>query len=464
MDQDGALDQSSDCRLRNGLNPDCLAKIFGYLSDVKDLSTLANMDDYYKQIILRDVIPITRISLGSTHFLDSKIMEMFGKKLTNFDVTIDTTSFHGLLENIVAYCTEGQFKRISINICGCDYRLEHGYDAYLMKQASNYCKNVQSLSINSTETQFQGRGFISDTILKLFETSKMLRKVEIFNIALNQLADPLIRRKSMLNYNWMLNLTELKLVRVKVFTTELVKFFQRRPKLRHFINEDSIHANNMAEIGEALVEYCGENIVTFCDSWNHQMRELWMKPKRLLNRYQFISKLINVKKLKLNALFGCGSDLYYAIDGLAKYGKLEKLHINMRNASLQRHTHELKLPFTEVFRTLKTIEFSLLLVSPHGSLEFLTLNANQILTNVKACGLTMNQVYPEQIISLMPRLGMLIINEAHFDYKSVIKSIKNALERQNNEAVMIGVEGDRMIDVILDGHRVPRPIQRLMEL
>lgn len=72
-----------NCRLRHGLNVDCLAHIFQY-ENSSDLYRTCEMNGFYRQIINELVIPKHEVNfndLDKRHITPSQIFEKYGSNI-----------------------------------------------------------------------------------------------------------------------------------------------------------------------------------------------------------------------------------------------------------------------------------------------------------------------------------------------------------------------------------------------
>lgn len=109
----------------------------------------------------------------------------------------------------------------------------------------------------------------------------------------------------------------------------MLGFIEKGPKIERFINEHSIATRDIGQIGNALANHCADSLLYFndtnsCSLYGHEY----------LARYQFISKFKNLKAIAVTTLYGCGSDLYFALNDLAEHDKLERLAITVNLPTL----------------------------------------------------------------------------------------------------------------------------------
>lgn len=110
---DKVKDEDTDCRLRNALNPDCLAEIFKYL-DQYDLLTLSKMNLHYKEIIVDRIISFIDVNLNESNDQSKRLMAEFGATIKSIKFKGDKNAFRFLMQFINDYCNINQLQKIDI--------------------------------------------------------------------------------------------------------------------------------------------------------------------------------------------------------------------------------------------------------------------------------------------------------------------------------------------------------------
>lgn len=82
------VDKDANCRLRYCLNSYCLSKIFRCLQQ-NDLFTLIQMNKYYKELILENVISTIELRLTDNINENRTLMEQFGVRLKRIRFNVD---------------------------------------------------------------------------------------------------------------------------------------------------------------------------------------------------------------------------------------------------------------------------------------------------------------------------------------------------------------------------------------
>lgn len=380
-----------NCRLR-GFNEDCLIEILKYL-DVNDLMTLSRMDSYYKELIHKHVIHKKCIVFDdrTNHNSTREFLVMFGRRIKIFRL-ISNGWFHRFLLLIIRYCSRGQFVDIEFIFQG-EREL---YDPQIVDVISRFFYNVTSLRFD--KSMRNANHTISSLIPQMMKFANRLQSLTLYQVDLDD--DHLIE------WEQMLHLKVLNLIGVKIGTTRLLDFIRRRPKFEHFMNNRTITGRQIATVGNALVEYCGDNIRSFIDiegkSYSSDEDSLLRK------RYSFIPKLKNLQKVELTSLFLNACDLYYALNGISKHNSLNKLKFTHKGKLIQ-DTSELKI---DEIKSLHTMEISLHTSdgNERNHLRFIKNNIVAIMRNVQTFSLLTNNKYPgyaRKMIQAMPKLRKL---------------------------------------------------------
>lgn len=94
------------CRLRHGLNDDCLCEIFKYL-DVHSLIQLCKLDVYYKNLILQSIIGKKLIEFKPLQkcWTMYKIFREFGKSMRKIKIEVQKDT--RFINWIIRHCSGG---------------------------------------------------------------------------------------------------------------------------------------------------------------------------------------------------------------------------------------------------------------------------------------------------------------------------------------------------------------------
>lgn len=402
------------CRLRNGLNVDCLAEIFEYLEN-DDLVTIGQLDEYYQGIINKCVIKKRMIRfedpkrlywdvtalLGNDFQHGWKAFEMYGKNITRASFCL--RSFYSedthsrIIENINKYCSPEKIKEIE----------------FFLRTDCVWCRRNGDCNHKSR------------VISCVLDAMPALKKLTLIHAS--------DWNNNWLNSTGMLNLTELILMNSHIDKQSMIEYLRKRPKLQRFVNANSIAPDSLLEIGNALAEYCGDTLREFVDT---EKEFFWHIPVQDVERYDFIPNLKNVKELELTTIFTCGSDLFYALDGLAKHNKLEKLKIRQHWYSrdyqkVDGQTFILK----NDFKILHTFEYEM---KSFQMLEFFINNREQIFNNIRTFipSRKPGNFGPCEFSPFVPKLKKLVISFCStFDIGNILRNIKRILEKRKDTRV-----------------------------
>lgn len=299
-------DKDVNCRLRHGLNVHCLAIIFQYLDNSVDLYTVGGMNDIYKQIINDFVIPkhtIDFYELYKKGIIISQVFERYGTKIKRFSFTNtfslteypENTTTRCLLQSINQFCTADQFKMVKI--------------IYKCNLSEHVVLPIQFQKVEKFE--FSGCSdtyFLSELLTVQF--SESLRYLRLEFITLDT------------NFDWskLKNLNQLYLKSVRgINKRNFIDFLHHRPNLEVFHHDKHTFEDSTQDILNAMAEYCGDRIQEYSDVISRE--------RRVQNPYNFISKLKNVKKVRLNTYEICFGDIIDALKRLAKNDTIQMLHI-----------------------------------------------------------------------------------------------------------------------------------------
>lgn len=372
------LEESADtnCRLRNGLNVNCLVEIFQYL-DTDELFTLGTMNSFYKGIIndyiMRGHLVILR-SYGNSQAMPeylsrySEFFEMFGKKITRISFAGNAACLDGLFDFIIRYCARDQLKEIDIWY----YDTYHAASFDIIQQ---YFRTMEIFTLDCAETAFQLN------FMPLLQSCNALRSLKLVvhgNIS------------SIFDWAGMLNLRKLELVFGQISESTFIEFLQKRPKLQHFVS--NLTFDRIDTVGHALAKYCGNQMRDF--SYFHRNLN-YVSMGELMARYDFLSKFTNLKSVFLSAASKYGVDLHKPLIALAKNNTLETLMLDYTydgrplDATVD-HDKMLKINMNR-FTSLKSIEIRF----PYTDLkkmlsasDFLRLNAAAMMPNVESVFIT----------------------------------------------------------------------------
>lgn len=311
-----------NCRLRYGLNENCLLKIFEYLHP-SDLIQLCELDTFYKDLIMNWTLKKKMLQLGNLHaeVLDPftkrendrilQIFQLFGKSMRRFKIS--TFSFISLFEMISEHCEPGQLAEIEISVV-------RAFRVHMFTQFADpsvmvpFFVNLRKFSLfDESDSNFV---LIHKVIIPILCGATKLQTLKLINVDIHG--------------GWlerMQNLYELRLhwSRNSVLN-ELINCLRMNPKLKSF---KFTHRNEkMTIIGNVLSKSCID-LRRFADRDFGNNYERF--DSTLTDRYSFLSLCGRLTSVALTSYTFCGCDLYYALTALAGK-KIVKLKVFMSYA------------------------------------------------------------------------------------------------------------------------------------
>lgn len=294
------IDENKMCRLKHGLNVDCLIYIFKCLN-TDDLFSLCNVDVYFKEIIKNYVIPKCKLVFDARqNRSNGELFELFEGKIRQISY-FNNCNIAEFIRKMAKYCPDG-LKELEIN----------NIPRIGLEKSIN--------CLNKSIKRFQATGHCLRDLERLTLRSRPQEKI-LYDILFGHIEIPVIKE---LNWISLLNLKELHLIHLQNIDEEcLIEFFCQRPKLEHFVNELSIV--NMKKIGEVMTEYCADQIQIFRDQGSYAFG--YIHESTIRTRYDFLSKFKNLKEVAISSFYTCGCDLRYPIEKLSQIKSLETLAI-----------------------------------------------------------------------------------------------------------------------------------------
>lgn len=327
-------DPDLNCRLRNTLNPDCLAVIFEYLP-VRDLIHLSQMNDHYKQIIHDFIIHKKEsILFGNTRYTDVVDTKSGEYLITNYGDRMKRLRFHGDIYEFYAFYNlivlqfpKEQITDLEVTI---DYSNEE-VDSYygnknyqpILPRALGHFMNLEKLQIKCLDHHEYKLDAINKMLSLVLVDAPNLKSLKLLQLYVNN-----NRLSSLLINGTMANLTELHLEDVNIDLEFLIEFIQKTPNLERFIVNNGLLNEHIEILGNILATYCGDKLHTFCDiTTDTWIGETIEDNIMHANRYKFLSKFQNLQNVTITSNCACASDMYYPIIELAKRNTVEKLGI-----------------------------------------------------------------------------------------------------------------------------------------
>lgn len=425
-------DKDVNCRLRHGLNANCLERIFQYLNSV-DLYRVGEMNLFYNQIIEDLVIPKHTVNFEPLLNLNiaEPFFEKYGKKIENIEYSDDNKPefqqiirLNHLNQLITQHCSIDQLKDISIFL-GWGINSEHTDSPEYLNQESiiDFQSNLKRIK------KFIFSAYPSNTMRLTVKLTESLRYLQMKDVNL----DP--------NFDWtqLANLTELHLVCVRgIIADNFIELLRQRPKLEVFLHRNSFEDSTVQNIFDMLGTYCGEKIRIFKNYDN-------VCEKR--HFYNFISKFKCVKEVYLNTTHVSCADLLDPIKRLAENNTTECLAITYDN----RHRHKEICIFRaqsnhevfdmKYFTNLKKVRIffalgHINLFNQCDALQLFNLYSLQILSNVEILEFFFTNIHKCNFIQYMPKLRKLILtycNHTSDEAAKILSMVRINLNKRNTE-------------------------------
>lgn len=320
-----------ECRLRHGLNIDCLCEVFKFL-DVYDLIQLCNFDIYFQTLIKKWVIgkKLVNFTKMDPCWTTDKIFKTFGETMRNIRIGQENTlgSFEHFLNFVIKYCTIGGLTNVDLRFS------TPKASNTVMEQSMPYFSNLRKLVLNDNYSRVSYDTFLAG----ISTTAKRLTHLTLEGV--NVTGEWLVN-------GLMNNLREFRLNTSKrrdmsIDITDLCTFLRSQPNLELFsyVGDDDI-----TDVAETMAEYCTK-LKTYVDFQlgNPHDRRMPSITAQMMHRYSFIRKFKCVTTLGITSYTLCGSDLYYPLVKMAAQNQIEtlKIYVDRNNAIIlpaENHMH-----------------------------------------------------------------------------------------------------------------------------
>lgn len=426
-DSDSSL---ATCRLRHGLNEDCLCEIFSYLG-VYDLIQLCELDIYYQNLITNWIIGKKLINFTKMDpcWTTNKIFQVFGKTMRKIKIAEENTlgSFERFLNFVIQCCSVGTLTEIELRFSSPNAQLA------IIEEAMPFFSNLRKLVLNDNYTRVSYKQYLAG----------------ISSVAAN--LTHLTLEGVNVSGEWLLaggmeNLRELRLHTSKrrsmsIQTIELSEFLRTKSKLELFsyIGNDDIRL-----VVETLIEHCPK-LNTFADFHlsNPHRPEATTITEPMKHRYDFVRHFNGLKVIGLTSYTQCGSDLIYPLVRMAgkrMAGRIEELkfYIDRDSAIVLPEPMKYAHKTFDNFSSLKAVELQV----RSDTAEQCDLNAEFIcefiskLSNVHKFNVMSEHAIRNinKIIDTAPNLGELGVAQIKMKYlpvemRKIVKSIRKRREQ-----------------------------------
>lgn len=443
-DGDNAL---GTCRLRHGLNDDCLCEIFNYLG-VYDLIQLCELDIYYQNLITKWIIGKKLINFTKMDpcWTTNKIFQVFGKTMRKIKIAEENTlgSFERFLNFVIQCCSVATLTEIELRFSSPTAQ------SAIMEESMPFFSNLRKLVLNDNYTRVSYKQFlagISSVAANL--TSLTLEGVNVSG-------------------EWLLaggmeNLRELRLHTSKrrsmsIQTIELSEFLRTKSKLELF---SYIGNDDIRPVVDTLIEHCPQ-LNTFADFHlsNPYRPEARTITEFMKHRYDFVRQFNGLKVIGLTSYTQCGSDLYYPLMRMAgkkMAAKIEELkfYIDRDQAVVLPEPCHYTCSTCDSFTGLKAVELQVRSDTP----EQCDLNAEFIcefiskLLNVKKFNVMSEHAIRgiNKVIDMAPNIEELGVAQIKMKYLPVeMRKIVKSIRKRRDQQISEGIQDPKPFNVVVN--------------
>lgn len=422
----------ANCRLRNGLNVECLAKIFQYLQ-TKDLFNLGLMSSYYQHIIYEYVINKFHLKLcgSSINPYDNNIeavLKMYGRKVKWLEI-YDLCNVDLLNRCILAYCSTDYLKCLTLHFEGQGIFREVFPSTVQLALLFPYFRQIKMLDVRFPE----GNLYYCLLVVKRLEALRIL-KLDRSSIEI-------------LKYAGISMLTELHLGRLLNYFSDCSNLFlflsELRPQLKHFSNTRTFEITELRIVGQILAKNCSDSIEIFQDvpgrigKYTRKTYSL----RRAMTRYYFLPRFNNLKELTIATMFNY-RDLYGTLLDMTKIDKLEKLDIRMQSVTTESEISKWKKwVFNEpkdlrTFTNLKMVSFEF--PEYYEEMDFFIKYISKLMPAVET--IYIRKCLNSQcldILKLFPKLRKLYVNRVLVHAEMIINLNSTVAQCKHHDKIQI---------------------------
>lgn len=423
------------CRLRNGLNDDCLLKIMEFLS-LCDLIQMCRMDKYYKDLITKWIIGKKLLNLrGMPQSSKDEVFEVFGKSMRKF--VIYESDFLNFLNTIIKYCAPNRLTEVELNL---KQPMNEGESTtstplYHIPMSMSILSNIRKFKLNVL--RFQRNSTFDDFLNALLVSATNLTHLNLFHVDMEG---------NWLKQTKMLNLYELRILRpCGVSIARLKIFLGCLPKLRRFTYKGD---TDITSIASTLIEKC-PNLEVFEDV--HTSTSYLREPLSVREtRYSFLASFANLHTVTLTSYTFCGCDLYHALVKLANLNIVHlKVFANLEQAEAFNEVDRKRImencSFSH-FVSLSSLELDVRNYRLDGAIhcEFLLLFATQLKNLEKFTLQNSRLANINKIIESLPQIRTLAISQVTFKHLPVemrkivrvLRAIRQASDMYEDRVVL----------------------------
>lgn len=416
------------CRLRYGLNANCLLKVFDYLTPY-DLVQVCKVDTYFKDLIMKWTIKKRKIHLGvlrpyaphnnpkaiENADKNVEIFRTFGKSIRKFRINVN--NFKLCLETIMKYCEPATLTEV-------EFEIHHQFknndvDLNILRQSMPFFSTIRKFTFDAYYGSYE---IFSEFLTSVSTTASNLQNLKIQEVDFH---DGCLKN--------MQNLHELRLhyQQSSSFSLdELTSCWRMNPRLKVFTFAGF---HNITTVGDVLSRYCSDleefSDVNFCNPYDR----LGLPT---MNRYNFLSTLPCLNSVTLSSYTFCGCDLYYPLMTLAakNIAKLKVFMNNVRPIVLneEERAQLMRRPLPN-FMCLETVEIEVMdTVTRQCDLrcQFMFHFMSQLknLLHFTLIGMHTNKIY--KILEIIPNIRTLDISKLSLlRLESEVRNVGKTLRR-----------------------------------
>lgn len=295
--QNKAATSDESCRLRYGLNENCLLHVFEYLS-VRDLIQVCKLDIYFKQLITKWTVRKRifevegLLETKEPKSYDCEVFQTFGKTMRRFKLY--TNYLMTFIEIIIKYCEPATLTEIDLEHC-----VTQEVDLDVLRLSMPYFSNLRKLKFRADDNDYSWH---TEFLTQISLTASNLQILILIDIVVEG--------------GWLNNIRNLRELHVEgifsLFKIEDLTSGLRMLKVFKFESYQDITIT----ISDALSKYC-PNLETLIDEHIIYSNPYIRVGVDLIHRYDFLSSFPYLNSVTLTSYTFCGSDLYYPLITLA---------------------------------------------------------------------------------------------------------------------------------------------------
>lgn len=442
------------CRLRHGLNSDCLIKIFECLS-VQDLMQLCKVDNYFADLITTEIIAKKLINVG---VLDVRMpnnrlaynrstiesFQMFGKFFKK--IAVQGQDFNNLLHIIVEFCLPARLTEVELEFKLNSTSAVEG----LIDQALPFFATLQTLRLFDVSSD----GIFDHFLTKI---SKCTTTPQVLQLRRVDIAEDQV---------WLQNMQNLRVLQIHtpriISLDNLISCFRVNPALKAFEYTGS------ADIFESfdVLSKCCPGLTTFSDCHlNNHYNDLDTDEKLsadMASRYKFLSTLTQLDAVTLTSYTDSGHDLYHHFKhlSLANISKFKSYMSWNRPILLGEITKtEIMRSSSMPFANLKTIEIEIRSIGnvhcdQRCQFIFDFMSRLKNIENITFLGRGLVNV--NKVLQYAPDIRRLSIAGTDFQHVHLSSEIRNIVRIQRRIPIRHPLEGKckkHLLQLTVNGHQ-----------